>query len=813
MNHDPSHLEILRELLSGQLLGVLGTHHDGEPYTSLVGFAATPDLRQLLFATGRATRKHANLVADARASMLVDNRTNRPADFTEAAAATAVGVVEEISTDDRTLFEEVFLAKHPHLESFRSLAELRPAPSSGLGLHGRHPLPARHRAPLRLMALVVDLGAARGDATRAWSAARARRWRRWLAHGVSVPPTLCLTTQAYELFVDAASLRPVIRQELGRKHFADMRWEEIWDTALRIRNRFLRASVPQAVEAELAERLAGEFASGPLAVRSSAPGEDAEGASFAGLHDSFVGIRGIDEVVDAVRSVWASLWTDRALLYRRELGIDPDSSSMAVVIQRLVEGEVSGIAFGVHPTGPGAHGRRGGSRAQPGPRRRHHRARPLGDRRRDRRDRRAPPTRDPPSARARRRRPRDRGAWQRLPPPLDAHRLDEIIGPLSAATEALFGSPQDVEWTIDRVRLVLLQSRPVTTATTDGDDKRAWYLSLTRSLDNLRGLRRRVEDELLPAMDREADDIARRDLDALDNHELAAEIENRRRHPRPVGRCLLAGVHPVRARHPPLRPVLQRGRPAGRPARVHDSPRRDPHAEPAAQPPTRRARRPRPRGPGAPRVARGTARSATRSSTPISRPFSANSATRSTPTGRASTTAARLVRLLLAMAASPPESAQAFDADDVARMTETFLASVPAERRGVGRGDPRSRAQQLSAPRRRQHPPRAAQGARHRRRRGGPPRLADARPPTAGPADPDQVIAALRHPNLVVEPPPQTMALETEERLRPQPQAARRAAGRARCRHRRGEADRGGRRPLRHSRRARCSSATPSSPT
>jgi hypothetical protein len=118
MKHDPTHLEILRELLTGQLLGVLGTHRDGEPYTSLVGFAATPDLSRLLFATGRATRKHANLVADARASMLVDNRTNRPADFTEAAAATAVGIVEEIGPDDRAFFEEVFLTKHPHLESF-----------------------------------------------------------------------------------------------------------------------------------------------------------------------------------------------------------------------------------------------------------------------------------------------------------------------------------------------------------------------------------------------------------------------------------------------------------------------------------------------------------------------------------------------------------------------------------------------------------------------------------------------------------------------------------------------------------------------
>lgn len=112
------HMAVLRELLETQLLGVLGTHRAGAPYTSLVGFAATPDLRHLLFATGRATRKHANLVADARASMLIDNRSNRVADFTAAAAATANGVVEEVADADRPAFEALFLAKHPHLESF-----------------------------------------------------------------------------------------------------------------------------------------------------------------------------------------------------------------------------------------------------------------------------------------------------------------------------------------------------------------------------------------------------------------------------------------------------------------------------------------------------------------------------------------------------------------------------------------------------------------------------------------------------------------------------------------------------------------------
>jgi nitroimidazol reductase NimA-like FMN-containing flavoprotein (pyridoxamine 5'-phosphate oxidase superfamily) len=118
MSPDSSHMAILRELLETQLLGVLGTQKEGEPYTSLVGFVATPDLGQLLFVTGRSTRKIANLTSDARASMLVDNRRNRSGDFTEAAAATAVGVVEEVDEDEQAELEQLFLAKHPHLEGF-----------------------------------------------------------------------------------------------------------------------------------------------------------------------------------------------------------------------------------------------------------------------------------------------------------------------------------------------------------------------------------------------------------------------------------------------------------------------------------------------------------------------------------------------------------------------------------------------------------------------------------------------------------------------------------------------------------------------
>ena len=584
-------------------------------------------------------------------------------------------------------------------------------------------------------------------------------------HAVKVPPTLCLTTRAYESFVDGASLRAVIHQELGRKNFADMRWEEIWDTALRIRNRFLRAAVPQAVRNALAEHLTGEFASGPLAVRSSAPGEDAEGASFAGLHDSYIGIRGIDELTDAVRSVWASLWTDRALLYRRELAIDPDSSSMAVVIQRLIDGEVSGIAFGVHPTRPGhmaveaVHGLNQGlvdGTIEPD----HW----VIDAATGRIVEHRPPE-------IRRRLVLADGGTEveelgEATPPLDDHRLDEIVAALRA-TETVFGGPQDVEWTIGDGRLVLLQSRPVTTTTTDGTDKRAWYLSLTRSLDNLRGLRRRVEDELLPAMDREAEIIAQCNLGSLDNHGLATEIEKRRAtHDRWVDvywREFIPFAHGIRL-------FGQFYNEAVRPDDPHE------FMNLLAGTPMLSLRRNRQLADLASAIRADPELGSSLQDGDLGRcGFSARLdaffdefgdavyGNRSVFDDRR-----RVVRLLLAMAANPP-TAQAFEPDDVRRLTETFLAMVPAERRplaeeilDVGRSSYQIRDDDN------------IHLARHKALvidavEVGRSRLRSAETTDGHTTDPDQIIAALRHPNLVVESPPDAVALTTEDGIRPKP--------------------------------------------
>ena len=118
MNDTSETLAVIRDLLESQRLGVLSTQDHGQPYSNIIAIAATADLRHLIFATTRATRKYANLMADARVAMLVDNRQNDPADFTEAAALTALGKAWEVQGAERQQFLTVYLEKHPYLKEF-----------------------------------------------------------------------------------------------------------------------------------------------------------------------------------------------------------------------------------------------------------------------------------------------------------------------------------------------------------------------------------------------------------------------------------------------------------------------------------------------------------------------------------------------------------------------------------------------------------------------------------------------------------------------------------------------------------------------
>ena len=169
--------------------------------------------------------------------------------------------------------------------------------------------------------------------------------------GITVPDGLCVTTSAYREYVDTTRLGTRIGMELGRLPLAQMRWEEIWDMALRIRNLFLNTDIPDRLKQALVPVLENRFGDAAVVVRSSSPQEDRSDTSFAGLHESYVNVRGIDAILEHIRLVWASLWSDGALLYRRELGMDMQTSAMAVIVQELVDGERSGVAFSRSPDG------------------------------------------------------------------------------------------------------------------------------------------------------------------------------------------------------------------------------------------------------------------------------------------------------------------------------------------------------------------------------------------------------------------------------------------------------------------------------
>ncbi len=106
-------------LVSGQHLAVLSTcDADGHPYASLVAIVAEADLTAIYFATSRATRKFANLTAEPRAAMLLENTRNRESDFHEAMAVTAVGRVQELTGHDASQAMGLYKQRHPQLDRF-----------------------------------------------------------------------------------------------------------------------------------------------------------------------------------------------------------------------------------------------------------------------------------------------------------------------------------------------------------------------------------------------------------------------------------------------------------------------------------------------------------------------------------------------------------------------------------------------------------------------------------------------------------------------------------------------------------------------
>ncbi len=111
-------IDEIRELLDQSYFAVLATRGKEYPYSTLVGFAATSDLRHILFATKRHTRKYGNITADHRVSLLIDSRTNRAEDVMRAKALTALGKAEELKGAAAARLKKIYLGRHPNLGGF-----------------------------------------------------------------------------------------------------------------------------------------------------------------------------------------------------------------------------------------------------------------------------------------------------------------------------------------------------------------------------------------------------------------------------------------------------------------------------------------------------------------------------------------------------------------------------------------------------------------------------------------------------------------------------------------------------------------------
>jgi pyruvate,water dikinase len=169
--------------------------------------------------------------------------------------------------------------------------------------------------------------------------------------GLPVPPGFVLTTAAYDAFVAANGLATTIAGIAGRP--ADDDTAAFEAAATEIGGLFRAGKVPPEID-DAVDAAYAELGGGPVAVRSSATAEDLADASFAGQQDTYLDVRGAGAVRSAVVDCWASLWTARAMAYRRRQGIAPAAVSLAVVVQELVDADSSGVMFTADP----ADGRR-----------------------------------------------------------------------------------------------------------------------------------------------------------------------------------------------------------------------------------------------------------------------------------------------------------------------------------------------------------------------------------------------------------------------------------------------------------------------
>ncbi|AKA68226.1 PEP/pyruvate-binding domain-containing protein [Clostridium scatologenes] len=173
-----------------------------------------------------------------------------------------------------------------------------------------------------------------------------------LTAGIPVPDGFNVTTSSYQIFVEKNHIQPHINKLLDGIDFNNT--SQLEDVSTQIGILFHNGEMPEEVSASIKISYAG-LGNIAVAIRSSATLEDLHDASFAGQQETYLNIQGENEVLAAVKRCWASLWTARAIAYRVKKDIKQEVVALAVVVQKLVFSDASGVMFTLNPI----NGRRG----------------------------------------------------------------------------------------------------------------------------------------------------------------------------------------------------------------------------------------------------------------------------------------------------------------------------------------------------------------------------------------------------------------------------------------------------------------------
>jgi phosphohistidine swiveling domain-containing protein len=183
---------------------------------------------------------------------------------------------------------------------------------------------------------VAPLAAFRRDDVE-WAGGKGANLGELVRGGFPVPPGFVVTTAAYDLLLEGTGLGSRIPALLSRQPEGSA-----------IQEALISASMPAELRSEVLASFA-DLGAGSVAVRSSATAEDLPEAAFAGQQETYLNVVGEEALLVAVRRCWASLWTDRAIAYRRRLGLEPTAARIAVVVQLMVAAQTAGVLFTANP--------------------------------------------------------------------------------------------------------------------------------------------------------------------------------------------------------------------------------------------------------------------------------------------------------------------------------------------------------------------------------------------------------------------------------------------------------------------------------